>query len=101
MFAKSADSIQTPILSLLSNKQRTQVRHGNSKKDTDRHYESQNSYWNSVNKEFSLSSWDWLTGGRRVAGFAWETDCRSGGQEIRDLLRNLNSVEKYKTRTHE
>jgi len=58
VFAKSTDSIQAPILSLLSNKQRKQARHGNSKKDTDSHYESQNCYWNSINEEFSLSSWD-------------------------------------------
>jgi hypothetical protein len=64
------------------------------KDDTDRHYKSHNCYWNSINKEFILSSCDWLTGRRRVAGFAWETNCRSAGQEIRDLVRNPKIVEK-------
>jgi len=32
VFAKSTDSIQTPVISLLSTKQRKQARHGNSKK---------------------------------------------------------------------
>ena len=59
VFAKSTDSIQTPVLSLLSNKQRKKARHENSKKDdTDRHYKSRNCYWNSINKEFILSSCD-------------------------------------------
>jgi hypothetical protein len=38
VFAKSTDSIQTPILSVLANKQRKQARHENSKQDKDRHY---------------------------------------------------------------
>jgi len=38
VFAKSTHSIQTPIISLLANKQRKQARHENSKKDKVRHY---------------------------------------------------------------
>jgi hypothetical protein len=41
-----------------------------------------------------MSSLNWLTDERRVAGFAWETNCRSAGQEIRGLVRKAMIVEK-------